>query len=367
MNQPLKNQIDIQLIKQIAHGLNELDPSFCVNSFVQKTKMNWEKRELKERIYQISENLNLSLKGDFKEKTHLLKSVAPKISGLGALVFPDFIGRFGLNEDWKTCMQALEYFTPFFSSEFGVRPFMILNQARMLRQMEEWTKHDNHHVRRLASEGARPRLPWATKIASLIKNPAPILPILEKLKDDESLYVRKSVANSLNDISKDHRELALSIGRKWHGSSQRTDWVVKHGLRTLIKKGQPDALSLFGLNKLNRFFILHLKLDRAQISIGETVHFSFVAINSSPKSQLVRLEYFIYFTRKNGTLSKKIFKISEKILAPGEHKISRRHEMKTMTTRKIYPGRHKIEIVANGLPLCSQEFTVESKRNHANP
>lgn len=163
------------------------------------------------------------------------------------MFFPDYIERFGM-EDYAVAVGTMERLTAFTSCEFAVRPFIKKHEGQMLEQMLGWSEHSSHHVRRLASEGSRPRLPWAMALPKLKKDPSPILPILENLKVDSSEYVRRSVANNLNDISKDNPDVALSVFRDWIGHSPETNRIVKHGCRTLLKQGVPEAMELFGFS-----------------------------------------------------------------------------------------------------------------------
>ena len=172
-------------------------------------------------------------------------------------------------------IQCLERYTLYSSSEFAVRPFIINHEKRMLLQLLEWSNHENEHVRRLASEGCRPQLPWGKALTKYKKDPTVILKILENLKADSSLYVRKSVANNLNDISKTHPDLMIALVRGWYGKNRQTDWVVKHGCRTLLKMGNPEVLSLFGFQHSDTIVIADFFQSRKDIRIGESLDFSF--------------------------------------------------------------------------------------------
>jgi 3-methyladenine DNA glycosylase AlkC len=228
----------------------------------------------------------------------------------------------------------------------------------MLAQMLKWSKHPHAGVRRLASEGSRPRLPWGMKVSALIENPNLILPILENLRQDPSESVRRSVANSLNDISKYHPELVLELGRKWSNSSPETDALIKHGLRTLLKKGHPKALKHYELNS-NQVTCNSFRLLTSKIKIGDRVAFEFEIENSSTKTQTIRLEYRLYFLRNNGTHSGKVFKICERQLKPGEKLfISRKHSFRPITTMRYYPGKHSVTLVVNGKEYEGDSFEL---------
>ncbi len=203
-------------------------------------------------------------------------------------------------------------------------------------------------MRRFASEGCRPRLPWAMALPKFKKDPALIIPVLEKLKNDESDFVRRSVANNLNDISKDNPESVLDICEGWYGQSKHTAEIVKHACRTMLKAGNKRALKIFGYSNPANIEAVDFQFDKEKIPIGEDIRFSFDLIVNEKKKVKVRLEYAVYFMKANGKLSKKVFKLSEKEYAPGTHGISKKHSFADMSTRRHYPGEQRISIIVNG-------------------
>ncbi|MDD4372572.1 MAG: DNA alkylation repair protein [Bacteroidales bacterium] len=264
------------------------------------------------------------------------------------MFLPDYIEVFGLN-DYETSVSLMEYVTQFCSCEFAVRPFIIKYGDRMINQMNQWSLHQNYHVRRIASEGSRPRLPWAIALPDLKQNPNPILPLLDNLKSDPSEYVRRSVANCLNDIAKDNPEIVISIAKQWKGYSKETYALIKHGCRTLLKKGNSEVLKYFGLDDNPNIVVTQFRIERPKIAIGESLEFCFTLQNNGKKTQTVRIEYGIYYLRNNGQHSKKVFKISERMLEPNEKiDIKRRQSFKIITTRKFYVGEQNLSIIING-------------------
>lgn len=310
---------------------------------------DWEARELKARMRHTTLVLGQLLPDDYPTVLAILIKVRQQLKqGFEYMFFPDFVEVYGL-EDFDNSVKALEIFTDLCSSEFAVRPFIVKYPKRMMEQMTVWSKHENHHVRRLASEGCRPRLPWAMALPKFKKDPTEILPILEQLKNDETDYVRRSVANNLNDIVKDNPQIVLDIAQKWIGQSKNLDWIVKHGTRTLLKRGNTTALMLFGFGDPSNFHIEDLKINDTEITIGTNTHFSFTILNKEKKATKIRLEYGIYFMKSNGTQSRKIFQIKESIFEPNTpYKITRKQHFKNLTTRKHYTGKHKLAIVVNG-------------------
>ncbi|RLD74188.1 MAG: hypothetical protein DRJ10_17110 [Bacteroidetes bacterium] len=192
----------------------------------------------------------------------------------------------------------------------------------------------------------------------LKKDPSLIIPILEKLKRDKSEYVRRSVANNLNDISKDNPETVLELCENWYGNTKDTDWIVKHACRGLLKSGNKRAMLLFGFGDPKNLEVSSLKLDEINVKIGSDLHFSFQLNNKNKKDAKIRLEYRMYFMKANGKQSGKIFQISEKQHKPGKYTVKKKHSFKNLSTRKHYPGEHEIGIVVNGVEKGKMNFSV---------
>jgi 3-methyladenine DNA glycosylase AlkC len=345
----LKDEYNKSFIEDIGTKLQAIIPSFELDSFINSTiNKDWELRELKDRMRFITLNIHSHLNVDYPKQIELLGKIVSNYGGLKGMVFPDFIQVYGL-DDLNTSLMAMELFTQFSTAEFAIRPFIEKYPAETMQQMEIWSKHENHHLRRLASEGCRSRLPWAPKLNGFILDPTPVLPILTQLKNDESLYVRKSVANHLNDISKDHPKLVLKLTNEWYGKEIHTNWIVKHALRTLLKKGDKNALAIFGLDDSKNLETANLTLSKNVIQIGDFIHFEFDVINSSNQERNIRLEYKVAFVKANGSTSDKVFQLSEfKLKANAQKHFKRKQWFKELSTRKHYAGEHKITLVING-------------------
>ncbi|MBO1510986.1 DNA alkylation repair protein [Metabacillus bambusae] len=359
MAEELRNLFDQDYINELSTSIKSEYRNFDSRLFQSLIYDDmWNELALKQRVRHITNCLHKTLAMEFVEVLELLKKVAPRCrGGLTGIVFPDYVEVYGL-EFWNESIDALEYFTQFSTSEFAVRPFVMKNQSLMIEQFLKWSKHPNEHVRRLASEGSRPRLPWGIALTSLKKDPTPIFPILENLKEDPSLYVRKSVANNLNDISKDHPEIVLAIAKKWYGDNNDTNWIIKRGIRTLMKKGDQQALELFGFG-INPNLIVEELTVTDKLTIGDALSFSFQLISSDEKLTKIRVEYALDFVKANGKHSTKLFKIAENVINPDEKRVyTKKHSFKDLTTRKHYPGKHKISIVVNGETKASEYFTV---------
>ncbi len=356
----LKNIISTTFITELAKELHKHAPAFDAVAFkVATSHKQWSELELKQRIQTVAQNIHTHLPLTYSEQIKVLMKVAPQFQGLQGMVFPEFVSLFGL-QNRTVSLDALKFFTAFSTSEFAIRFFIRQNPSHTMKQMLKWSKDKNEHIRRLSSEGCRPRLPWSFKLSELITDPSSAIQILENLNTDESLYVRKSVANHLNDISKDHPELALKLAKLWlKNNNDYTRWIVKHGLRTLLKARNTHALKLFGVHNAKNISIHKLKTTKTHYKIGEHVEFSFELKNSSPTTRDLRIEYVIYYVKKSGGLSAKVFKLAEKSFNSGSHSLQRRHSLKPMTTRQHYPGTHKIEIVVNGTRLTTTTFVLK--------
>jgi 3-methyladenine DNA glycosylase AlkC len=360
MPEPLKNRYTPAVIDRLADELEKAYLKFDKKKFrLMVFDQNWEQRELKQRMRHIAESINHSLPISYPEQIKVLNKVAPRFDGFLALIFPDFVQVYGL-EDPDVSIPALEHFTQYSSSEFGVRPFIERYEKRMVKQHLLWAKNKNHHVRRLASEGIRPRLPWGMALTSFKKDPQPLLPILELLKQDESEYVRRSVANCLNDISKDHPAIVLELIKKWKDISAETDWIVKHASRGLLKKGHQEALASFGLNPAVKAEVSGLTLSKSKVKIGESFYFTFDLKLLEKREEDLRIEYKIYFMKANGKPAAKVFQIGKYALQPKETlSFERKHSFVDLTTRRHYAGEHKVVVVVNGKEKAEIDFVLK--------
>ncbi len=317
----------------------------------------WSSLELKMRMKRITTALFRTLPDKYSLAVEILVKSAPKFSGFEALFFPNFIQEYGMDKcHLKLSLNALEELTKYSSSEFAIRPFIIANESMVMRKMLSWSKSKNYHVRRLSSEGCRARLPWAMALKNFKKSPALITPILENLKNDPELYVRKSVANNLNDISKDHPEFALRLAKQWYGKSKHTDWIVKRGLRTLLKEGNPQALKIFGYSNAKNINVKDLSLTTRKVKIGSNLEFTFSM--EVLRSSRIRIEYKVHYLKSNGSHNTKVFKIAEGDYDKEEILFNKKQSFKEMTTRKHYKGEHFLTIVINGVEKDTVRFDV---------
>lgn len=365
--EPLKYMYDRKFATHFAGIAKEVLPSFPGKEFVAAVMADgWDDLELKQRVDRLSNALHQVLSGDFREDIHVVVTFANAVmdrtgreNTFEYIFLPGFVSLFGVDHPEES-LRAMEVLTRLSSCEFAIRPFLIKYPERTIAHMMKWTEHDHPSVRRLASEGCRPRLPWGVALLQFKKDPLMILPILESLKDDPSEFVRRSVANNLNDIAKDHPDIVLSIAGRWKGSSAHSDRLIRHACRNLLKKADPVALSLFGLTTTPGCSVEELKLKGRNIRIGDTLHFSFQVRTNDDHTGPLRLEYVITYAKANNKFSDKVFQITEWVFAPGQVvTYSRKQSFADMTTRKHYAGEHRIAVTVNGVPMATATFTVE--------
>ena len=344
----LKDRYDTAYISELAHAIQRHHPAFETTRFKSLVFDElWTQRELKARMHHISGCLHDTLQRPFPEAIAVLRQTAPDFGGFEAMLFPHYVERYG-QAHWDIALAALADLTQYSSSEFAVRPFILTDPEKMLAQMHLWAQDTNPHLRRLASEGCRPRLPWATALPLFKQDPRPLIPILTQLRQDSSDYVRRSVANNLNDISKDHPDTTLALSRQWWGQHPHSNWIIKHGLRTLFKQGNKDALTLVGHDKSTHISHARLTLNTTQVHIGDTLTLH-ADINSDKETLgALRVEYRIAYLKKNGSHTSKVFHLS-KGQHPGSHwHMSKQHAFRQMSTRIHYPGSHSMHLIING-------------------
>lgn len=292
-----------------------------------------------------------------------------------ALAVPEFTGWFlwpvseaavtlalesGTVPDFDDCLALLAALTPRLTGEFAVRRLLERDPDRSLRTILAWTASPDEHVRRLASEGTRPYLPWAVRVPALIREPHATLPVLDALYRDPSGYVRRSVANHLNDLARHAPGTVVDTARRWLAAPDaNTGGVVRHGLRTLVKKGHPEALALLGFTPA-QVAVSGPHLDRDVLALPGELVFTFEVSNTGREDVRLAVDYLVHYRKADGGQSAKVFKISTLTLAPGESRtLSKRHAFRQMTTRVHYPGVHALELQINGATHGRKEFLLE--------
>ena len=362
-NFALKDMFNRESVRVLADAISSVYPSFEVDHFFRDVfDHGWDGLELKERVRRITLCLATQLPKEYPAALNILINALPHLEeqGFEKMVFPDYVEVFGL-EDPDTSLAAIEAITQHVSAEFAIRHFITRYPEPTLEQMNAWADHPHPGVRRLASEGCRPRLPWGLRLHSLVEDPAPILPILEKLKNDPREEIRRSVANNLNDISKDHPDLVVNILQNWNQPEDMDrSRLVKHALRTVLKAGHPGALSLLGFPSPPKVRVENIQLHPDGISLGEEVLFSFEIVSTAKQEQKLMVDYLVHFMKANGTQAPKVFKLSQKSIQPGERiHIKRKHGIKPITTRKYYPGVQTFQPQINGVRYDRVDLVLE--------
>jgi 3-methyladenine DNA glycosylase AlkC len=373
MPEPFKNLFNKTIISGMGRHFSKACPNFDQVGFKKAAMKNLKALELKERSAQITNAMVTYLPSEFEKTAEIiLASLSPEdeadinnadelsqgIEGWAVMPMVDYVGLYG-HEHFDLSMTLFKEMTKRSSSEFGIRFFLLKDPERTLSVLREWTNDPNTHVRRLASEGTRPRLPWGKRLPAFIKNPAPLLTLLENLKDDKEEYVRRSVANNLNDIAKDHPDLVAKIAKNWlKGASTNRKRLVRHACRTLIKQGHQKTLKAFGYGPPS-IHIDSLKLLTPKIIFGDNLTFELCLTSTSKLPQSLIIDYAIHHKKANGNTTPKVFKWKVLKLTPLESlKAKKNHSIRKITTRAYYPGTHRLEILINGISFGIKNFEL---------
>jgi 3-methyladenine DNA glycosylase AlkC len=265
------------------------------------------------------------------------------------LPFVFFVADYGL-ECFEISMRAQYELTQRFTAEFSIRAYLERYPEKTLARLREWAVDPNVHVRRLVSEGTRPRLPWAPRLRRFQEDPTPVLELLERLKDDPEEYVRRSVANNLNDISKDHPARVVQVARRWwKDAGDDRKRLVRHALRTLVKAGDEGALGVLGYVRDTPASIGSVVCSPDTVEIGGKIRIEVEVENPSEEEAPVLVDLRVHFVKANGSTSAKVFKGAMVTMAPGADTTVRKTiSLAQHSTRKHYPGSHRIEVMING-------------------
>lgn len=358
----LKNLYSKKFLEELSREIRKGYSNFSEDKFVNAClATEWEDLKLMERSDVIVQKLHDQFPNDFEQTAPILLSIGPKFTGLAATCLPNYVAKYGLN-DWDVSMQVLKILTQYSSAEFAIRPFLVKYPKITNDLMLTWSEDSNADVRRLSSEGSRPRLPWGIRLNQYIKDPIPVMNILEKLIFDKSIYVQKSVANNLNDISKDNPEEVIKFAqRHWH-QTERADWIITRGLRTLFKQGNPEVLRLLGYDNevLEKLKEINFEMNKTKIKIGETSTLNYSFKNDDKLHLPVYIGYRVHYVRQNEKHSYKDFFVKKtdlksKQLIAGSTEI----KWKQLSTRKLYPGHHVIDLLVNTKVVASIGIELE--------
>jgi 3-methyladenine DNA glycosylase AlkC len=374
MAEPFKHLINAPLVRRMATHLQRTTPRFDAAAFVAAATAGLDALELKARAMQVADALEAGLPDDFDEAARsIVSALAPPWPDdrLGS----DDPGRDGL-EGWalwpvgevvarrgtaqpQRALATLHALTQRFSAEFAIRPIIAAHPVLAFETLQRWTRDDSAHVRRLVSEGSRPRLPWGQRLQALVADPSPTLPLLRALQDDRSEYVRRSVANHLNDIAKDHPALVADwLAEHLPGASPQRTALLRHASRTLIKQGDRRVLAAWGLGQRLRGSAM-LAVAPAAVALGDSLDLTVTLVSSSAKPQRLAVDYAVHHVKADGSVRPKVFKGWVVTLpARGTLALARRHSMKPVTTRRYHPGAHAIDLQVNGEVVASAGFTL---------
>ncbi len=383
MAEPFKNLINRRTVADAGTHLARVWPEFDRARFEGLAGDGLEKLELKARALQIAAALATTLPTDFAHACDLVEiALAPPVpidadgepaeqsakereSGLSGIVIwslGEFVAARGLH-DVRRALACLHALTQRSTAEFAIRPFIQRTPDIVFRTLEKWVHDPSPHVRRLVSEGSRPRLPWGLRLQSLVTDPAPTLPLLRALQDDPSAYVRRSVANHLNDIAKDHADLVAAWVREHLVDAPPTRVaLLRHASRTLIKQGHPATLEAWGLGRSLRGTAA-LSVSPPSVRIGQSIGLKLRLESTAPVPQPLVVDYAVHHVRANGTSSPRVFKGWKLTLAPGETRdLAKQHSLRPVTTRRLHPGLHRIDLLINGQVVAHHDFTLRASK-----
>ena len=375
MAEPLKYLLNDTVPPRIASMVRRAWRKFDTTAFLQQVEPGYESLELMARGQRIEQALQTHLPQDVPRALGVLVDSMDPSMGINAAGEPDagdrpysaflylphsiYIGTHGLPH-FEAAMAAQHALTQRFTAEFCIRPYLLHHQGATLARLREWAHDDNAHVRRLVSEGTRPRLPWAPRLPAFQNNPQLALPLLDALKDDPSSYVRRSVANHLGDIAKDHPDLAVGTARTWlQGAPAPREALVRHGLRFLIKRGDAGALDALGVGHAVALDVRAARVLPASARIGDKVRIEAELHNPTSLPQRVLADLKVHYVKAHGGAAPKVFKLQTLDIPPGATvAVGKTLSLQQMTTRTHYPGAHQVELVLNGRPQPLGQFQL---------
>lgn len=368
MAEKLKHFFDAQIVRAIARDLRRVHPPLRERPFASACMTGLADLELAARAQHIADVMHDHLPRPFAAAARVLvASLGPEIPSTGEnglapfryLPHVFFVQKYGL-EDFEASMRAQYELTKRFSAESSIRAFLVRYPEDTYARLLAWARDESAHVRRLVSEGTRPRLPWAPRLRAFQEDPRPVIALLELLKDDPERYVQRSVANNLNDIGKDHPDLAVEVCRRWSvGASPGRAWIVRHALRSLVKKTHRGALEMLGVSGKPEVSVGKVRLVPPSVKLGGRLRFSFEIASTATRVQELLIDYAVHFVKANGATRPKVFKLRRIALPPSARAdLASAVSFADLTTRRHYPGRHRLDVLINGVTHPLAEFDV---------
>jgi 3-methyladenine DNA glycosylase AlkC len=345
--------------REVGRLTRAIHPAFDEKKFLRHALKDLENLSLMQRLRRMTDSMHVALPGNFRRNLGILHELAPRMpAGFATLFLPDYVAQHGRG-DVAVSLEALRHFTRYGSAEFAIREFLRDDLHGTLATVTGWAGDENEHVRRLASEGTRPRLPWSFHLPAIAADPSLAAPVLEALRADNSLYVRKSVANHLNDVTRAHPDWVLKRVGQWPRDNAHTAWIVKRALRSLIKAGDRRALAVIGAGKKAKVRVLRFTVSPARLRLGGRVTFALQLVSTASTAQQLVVDYAVHYVKKSGVTAAKVFKWKEMTAGPREAIDLRRSQtIRDFTTRRHYPGRHVVDVVINGDKLASAWFDL---------
>ncbi len=371
---PLKLLIDAAVVRAAGRHLQRAWPAFDRRRFEALALQGLDALELKARAEHLCAALEVTLPGDFDDAAAVIEASlgapvaidapsAPRnpADGLaGWVVWPlgMYVARHGIDAPARA-LATLHALTQRLTAEWALRPFVERHPALTLATLDRWTRDPSPHVRRLASEGTRPRLPWGSQLKSLIADPSPTLPLLRALQDDPSAYVRRSVANHLNDIARDHPALVAAwIETHLPGASLERAALLRHAARTLVKAGDRRVLTAFGVGRA-LVGKARLVLSPRRIAIGQALRVVVELRSTARRAQPLAIDYVVHHVKADGSTADKVFKGWKLQLPPGEAlRLEKTHAVRPITTRRYHAGQHRVELQVNGRVVAADAFVL---------
>ena len=366
MPEPFKNLISPATVEAYAQALPALAPGFDAAAFRAAVLPHLEARELKDRVRLLADALHGHLPGDYPAALSALLGLMGPPADLeqknqfAFQLWPvtDFVERYGLSHP-SASLDALHALTQRFSGEFAIRPYLLQHREQTLARLSTWVSDPSPHVRRLVSEGTRTRLPWGQRLQPFIDDPSPVLALLEGLRADPHPYVRRSVANNMNDLAKDHPALVVATCRRWleQVPGAQTQALVTRALRSLVKQGHPDALTLLGAGGAEGLSLTRLTVS-PRVVLGGQLELDFTVHNPHDAPVPAVIDLVLHFRKTDGSLRPKVFKGARIDLPPGPRAVLKRLPLKPVTTRRHHPGTQRVEVQVNGRILGGADFEL---------
>lgn len=358
----LKDHVDAGVVDELARRFAAVDPVFDSDGFRERTTPHLDALELKARIELIARELWRALgEREPTESLSVLVDVAraePHVDGWATWPLANVVELFG-----PACpdeaLAAMEHVTQRMSCEFAVRPFLRDHYDETYRTLVEFTDHADERVRRLPSEGTRPRLPWGMKVQRLVDDPRPGLALLHRLRHDPSETVRRSVANHLNDVAKDRPELVVDAVARWMSEPETDRRMVAHGLRTLVKRGDPAALEVLGFTTEPQIVVERFAVAPNLVEMGTHITLAADIRSAATVPQRLVVDFVIHHVNASGATSPKVFKWTTVELGVGERRsLSKRRLIQQASTRTYRAGTHRVELQVAGRAVAATAFEV---------